>query len=197
MPSPEKLRESLLKFHVAPEVMAQIEEGYEDITSKTVKKKRAAFLSHAMDIMTEYVPQPLLQEALEWNACCKSGAREKASKAFAKANAGLTLAEKLALIPAVPNMGRPVLNEDGSITVHGVCWLDKEKYRCACSQFSGLKLDAPVSKSYCYCCAGHFKYHYQIMLGMKLETLDVVSSALESLGDRPCVFRYAACQVQE
>ena len=58
---------------------------------------------------------------------CKGGAREKASKAFAKTTHDKSLAEKLALIPAVPNMGRPVLNEDGSLTVHAVSYSDGEK----------------------------------------------------------------------
>lgn len=197
MPSPEKFRESLLRFQVAPEIVAQIEEGCEDITSKTVKKKRAAFFRRALDIMTVQAPHPQMQAVLEWGACCKSGAREKASKQFAKDNAALMLAEKLAKIPKVPNMGRPVLNEDDSITVHAVYWLDEGRYRCACSQFSGLKLDAPVSRNYCYCCAGHFKHHYEIMLGVKLETVEIVSSALESMGEEPCVLRYVAAGGKE
>lgn len=37
-----------------------------------------------------------------------------------------------------------------------------------------VQLDHPVSKTYCYCCAEHFRFHYQIALGIKLQTKEVV-----------------------
>lgn len=131
-----------------------------------------------------------LQEILEWNACCKGGARYKASKAFAKANANLSLEEKLGLIKNVPNMGRAVRNEDGTITIHSVYYSDGEKYLCSCPNFNGIKREYSVSKNYCFYCAGHFKYHYEIMLGFKLKTLEVLSSPLESDGKNPCIIKY-------
>ena len=36
----------------------------------------------AVDIMSEQVEPQKLQDVFEWNACCKGGVREKASKAF-------------------------------------------------------------------------------------------------------------------
>lgn len=41
-----------------------------------------------------------------------------------------------------------------------------------------------------FCCAGHFKYHYEIMLGVKLKTLEVLSSPLDSDGENPCIIKY-------
>ena len=127
----------------------------------------------------------------EWNACCKGGVREKMSKAFAKENAHLSIAEKLEKIKSVPNMGEPLRNEDGTITVKAVNYSDGEKYLCACSNFNGLKYDYSVSKNYCFCCAGHFKHHYEIMLGVKMKTLEIESSPLESNGKNPCVIKFA------
>lgn len=191
MPSPEKFKKSLEKFGIGEKVISQINEGYEDTVDKTPKKTRAAYFKRAVDIMTEQVDSQKLQDIFEWNACCKGGAREKASKAFAKENEHLSIDEKLEKIKGVPNMGEPLRNEDGTITVKAVSYSDGEKYLCSCSNFSGLKYDYSVSKNYCFCCAGHFKYHYEIMLGLKLKTLEIESSPLESNGKYPCVIKFA------
>lgn len=191
MPSPEKFKKSLEKFGIGEKVISQINEGYEDTVDKTPKKTRAAYFKRAVDIMTEQVDSQKLQDIFEWNACCKGGAREKASKAFAKEKEHLSIDEKLEKIKGVPNMGEPLRNEDGTITVKAVSCSDGEKYLCACSNFSGLKYDYSVSKNYCFCCAGHFKYHYEIMLGLKLKTLEIESSPLESNGKYPCVIKFA------
>lgn len=87
-------------------------------------------------------------------------------------------------------MGNPVRNDDVTITVHAVSWSDGEKYLCSCSNFSRMKRDFRVSKNYCFCCAGHFKYHYEIMLGVKLETIQILSSPLDSNGNDPCVIQF-------
>ncbi len=191
MPSPEKFKKSLEKFGIGEKVISQINEGYEDTVDKTPKKTRAAYFKRAVDIMMEQVDSQKLQDIFEWNACCKGGAREKASKVFAKENEHLSIDEKLEKIKGVPNMGEPLRNEDGTITVKAVSYSDGEKYLCACSNFSGLKYDYGVSKNYCFCCAGHFKHHYEIMLGVKLKTLEIESSPLESNGKYPCVIKFA------
>lgn len=113
------------------------------------------------------------------------------SKAFAKENAHLSIDEKLEKIKSVPNMGEPLRNEDGTITVKAVNYSDGEKYLCACSNFNGLKYDYSVYKNYCFCCAGHFKHHYEIMLGVKMKTLEIESSPLESNGKNPCDIKFA------
>lgn len=124
------------------------------------------------------------------NACCRGGTREKNAKAFAKANSDKSLEEKPSLIPSVPYAGRPVLNENGSITVHAVYYYDGTKYLCACSNYHRTKRDYPVSKNYGFCCAGHFQHHYKIMPGIKLRPVEIVSSPLDSGGRNPCVIRY-------
>lgn len=191
MPSLGKFQESLEQFKVDEKIISQINEGFEKIDSKTSKKQRALYFKRAVDIMNENIESEKLQEILEWNACCKGGAREKASKAFAKKNVNLSLEEKLEFIKDVPNMGRPIRNEDGTITIHAVYFSDGEKFLCACPNYNGVKRDYSISRNYCFCCAGHFKYHYEIMLGVKLKTLEVVSSPLDSEGKNPCVIKYA------
>lgn len=84
-------------------------------------------------------------------------------------------------------MGKPVLNDDGTITVHAVSFWENGQYVCACPNFHGAGLNQPVSKTYCFCCGGHFKHHYQIMLGVKLNVREILSSPLDSDGKHPCV----------
>ena len=191
MPSFGKFQESLEKFHIDEQTISQINEGYEIIDSKIPKKERALYFKRAVDILAEHIEFQKFREIFEYNACCKGGAREKASKAFAKKNADLSLEAKLELIKKVPNMGCPVRNEDGTITIHAVNYSDGKKFLCACPNYNGVKRDYSVSRNYCFCCAGHFKYHYEIMLGVKLETLEVVSSPLDSEGKNPCIIKYA------
>ena len=191
MPSVEKFKESLADFRVEEAITAEINAGTDFLSSRSPKKAKAAYFQHAIEVMDRTLSPERVQEILEWNACCKGGARLKASKAFAKVNAGLSLEEKLQKITEVPNMGTPVLNADGTITVHAVSYSDGEKFLCACPNFNGVKRESPVSRNYCFCCAGHFKFHYEILLGVTLQTVEICSSPLDTDGKEPCVLRFA------
>jgi len=84
-------------------------------------------------------------------------------------------------------MGQPVLNDDGTIRAELHYRVDNE-YKCACPNFNKLKNRPEVSSTYCLCCAGHFRYHYQNAFGIKLRTKEIRSSPLNSHGENPCVF---------
>lgn len=191
MPSPEKFNETLKEYSIDEQTVKLINDGYEGLVSKASKPQKAAYFKRAVDIMEERLEFPVMRELLEANGCCKTGAREKASKAFAKENAALSLDERLPKIKDVPYMGNPVRNDDGSITVHAVYYGDGERYMCACPNYNKVKRDYSVSKSYCFCCAGHFRHHYEIMLGAKLVTEEIVSSPLDSDGKNPCIIRFS------
>ena len=120
MPSLEKFRKSLESFNVDKDTITRSQSDFENLTDKSTKPKRAAYFKHAVDVLYEELPPEKFQEIFEWNACCKGGAREKASKAFAKENAHLSLEEKLVKIKSVPYMGDAHLNEDGTITLNAV-----------------------------------------------------------------------------
>lgn len=188
MPSPEKFIETLNAFNVDKSIIDEINSGYDEIVSSTSKKIKGTYFKHAIDIMEEKLDFDTTRALLEANGCCKGGAREKAAKAFAKENAGLSIAERLPKIEAVPYMGKPVLNDDGSITLHAVYYQNNGKFECACPNYNKQKRDYSVSKTYCYCCAGHFKHHYEIMLGCKLN-MEVLTSPLDSDGKNPCVMK--------
>jgi hypothetical protein len=190
MPSPKKFRQTLSGCGVSPDVIRAMNEGFEGVDDASPQAVRAAYFKHASDVMDAALPFETKRELMDQNGCCKSGAREKASKAFFREHKELSLAEKLPLIVTVPNMGRPVLNEDGTITIHAVTYRVGERFSCACPNYNRLKRDYSVSRTYCLCCAGHFRYHYEIMLGVKLTLQSVDSSPLDTGGAEPCVMTF-------
>lgn len=64
MPSLGKFQESFKKFDMDEKMVAQINEGFECIDSKTPKKERALYFKRAVDIMEESLEPEKLQENL-------------------------------------------------------------------------------------------------------------------------------------
>lgn len=130
---------------------------------------------------------------MEKQGCCKYGKRDKDCKAFAKEHEGKSLVEKLALMFEVEYMMTPKLNSDGSFTItmsghqNGV---HTGKTTCSCGMIKKLKQPFSVSSTFCGCCAGHFLYHYQNALSVKLRLKEIVSSPLNSNGENPCSFTF-------
>lgn len=143
-----------------------------------------------MDVLDANVPRDTVIRLMGSNACCVSHtAREKASKLFAKNNADKSIEERLPLIPNVKNMGIPKLTEDGKLYILAVQYYKDERFFCACPNiYTSSKKAAPLSRTYCMCCAGHFQFHYQIMLGCRLSLDKVLTSPLDSEGKEPCSF---------
>lgn len=192
MPSPEKFRETLDEFEVKKEIIDEMCCGFGKLSSKTSKKIKSSFFRQALEVMNEKLPSETVQEILEANACCKSGARLKNSKEFARIHANFSILDRLKLISARPylNMGSAELDENGYLVVHAVAYHPGERFECACPTVSKIKCDAPIPREYCYCCGGHFKFHYEIMLEAKLKLVEIVSSPHDTDGEKPCAFRY-------
>ena len=192
MPSPEKFRETLTEYAVDDDIIDEMYHGYENLASRTNKKIKSAFFKQALDVMNAKLPPKRVQEIIEANACCKSGSRLKKSKQFAVTNKDHTIEERLHLINQRPymNMGQAELSEDGYIIVHGVSYHPLEKFECSCPTISKVKRDYTIPREYCYCCGGHFKFHYEIMLGIKLELCEIISTVHDTDGQKPCVFKY-------
>lgn len=192
MPSPEKFRETLTDFAVDDATIQEIYQGYGEIVSKTNKKIKSAFFKQALDVMNAKLPPERVQEIIEANACCKSGCRLKSSKQFAEVHKDLTVEERLQLISQRPymNMGYAKLDNDGFLIVHAVSFHPADKYECVCPTVSKVKRDYSIPREYCYCCGGHFKFHYEIMLDTKLELYEIVSSPHDTEGQEACIFKY-------
>src|SRR5574344_911493 len=111
MPCPEKFKESLNIYKIDSKIINEINEDYENLVSSSPKKEKAKYFRRAMNIFDRSVDCKIVTELMDYNGCCKTGAREKNLKAFAKENKDKTLEEKIALIKNVRNMGTPKLLE--------------------------------------------------------------------------------------
>lgn len=181
----KRFREALQIQQVNDEIIDQLFEGYEKISDKAPKYQKAAFFAQAIERMETLLEDSITHEIRDACACSKGGWRLKAMQKIARELEGEPLETKIAAIGQVTHMGNPVLNQDGTICAGiGI----EGGFRCPCPVFEGSGWEARVSKTYCYCCAGHFRHHYQVALGLKLKTIAVVSSALESEGQDPCRF---------
>jgi len=183
----QRFKDAIRALHLDEKVTAEIMAGYETISDGSKKETRAAFFKQAVERMDALLDEETRRDLRDACACSKGGWRLKAVQKVAQEYAGKSLEEKLQALGQVTYMGNPALNPDGTITA-GIG--DRGGFECPCPVFNGLGLKEPVSKTYCYCCAGHFRFHYQIALGVKMVTRAVVSSALESSSKEPCRFIY-------
>lgn len=155
------------------------------------KQDNANFYAAAMRECEELLGFDKTAEAMFHRACSKSGFRLDNAKRFAKEHAGKPLEEKLERLGRLQYMGKPRLSGDGCITTDAVGSYGSTGMACPCWHLSGCRpAGGPMPLSYCLCCAGHFQFHYQKALGLKLRVKEVVSSILNSEGRQPCVFVY-------
>jgi hypothetical protein len=187
MTAVKRFRNALQEFRVEEGIVAQIFQGYETVSDRSNKEKRAAFFIRAIERMESLLDRELCHDIRDACACSKGGWRLKAMQKIAKECEGQSVEQKLQAIGRVTHMGHPALNEDGTITA-GIG--DVGGFQCPCPVFDGVESEQAASKTYCYCCAGHFRHHYQIALGKRLRTRDVVSSALASRRKEPCRFAF-------
>jgi hypothetical protein len=151
------------------------------------KQDTANFMAAALPKCEELLGFDKLAEVMFHRACCKSGFRLKNAEKLNREHGGKPLDEKLELLGRLKYMGCPRLNADGDIETVGVGRMD----RCPCWQLGGnAPAGGSMPLSYCLCCAGHFRFHYEKALGLKLRVKRVVSSILHSGGKEPCVFVY-------
>jgi hypothetical protein len=182
-----RFKHALQELGIPDDVTAQIMAGYETVTDKSSKNVRAAFFIDAVNRMDTLLGSQMCHDVRDACTCSTGGWRLKATQKVAKEYAGKTLQEKLQALGEVRYMGKPILNEDGTITAQIG---DTGGFECPCPVFNKAQIKAPVPISYCYCCGGHFRFHYQIALGVKLRTKAVLSSTLESNRTQPCRFVY-------
>jgi len=185
MTAVKRFRTALQDQHVDPALTARIFEEYEHITDLSSKAQKGAFFTQAVQCMDEVLDVQVCRDIRDACACSKGGYRLKAVQKLAQEYEGRALAEKISALNQVTHMGKPVLNPDGTITT-GIG--EKGGFECPCPVFNGSGVQEPVSLTYCYCCAGQFRFHYQVALGVKLATIAVLSSALNSLRSEPCRF---------
>ncbi len=181
----QRFKKALHQLEIDETVVAEIMEGHEQITDRAPKKTRAEFFARAMQRLDARLDFETRRDLRAACACSKGGWRLKAAQKVAKDLAAEGMEARLEALRQVMHMGNPVLNADGTITASIG---EVGGFECPCPVFQGAGYEEPVSITYCYCCAGHFQYHYQIALGKKLVIRTVLSSALASGSQAPCRF---------
>jgi hypothetical protein len=187
VPSLKKMKDAAIKLKIPDEIIAQI--GFDADTSGG---NPLPFIA-AITKMDEVLSPELSMAVMERQGCCKGGQRDIDCKAFGKKYEDKPLGEKITLLSTVQYMMSPVLNEDNTITV-AFSGYQNGKHTgantCSCSVIKKLKQPFSISPTYCGCCAGHFKYHYQNALGVKLRLLRIESSPLNTNCEAPCSFTF-------
>ncbi|MFZ5351503.1 MAG: hypothetical protein ACOZCL_02130 [Bacillota bacterium] len=189
-PAVKKFLNSLKEQNVDQTIIEHILKGYEDIKDSSKKPRKADFFINAMKVMDELLDYETRYKVRDSCACCLGGWREKAVRKVEKEYSNRSIQEIITALNQIEHMGYPILNDDGTITA-GIGGIDG--CGCACATFTGAGVeqpDVPVSSTYCLCCAGHFRYYYQIALNKKLRTKEILSTSLESCGKSPCRFVY-------
>lgn len=182
MPDLKKMKQAFRDDKVPEEIISQIDftdpGGNQPLPVIAAINQMEALLSHeqCLSVMGKL-------------GCCKSGKRDKDCKTFGKQNKSRPLDEKIALLSSIQNMGQPRLNEDGTITT-GIVWFQDGVYNCACPTIKKLKKPVSVTSIYCGCCAGHFLYHYENALQVRLKLKEIVSSPICTNGEKPCEFTF-------
>jgi hypothetical protein len=116
MTAVKRFKNALQEFQVEEGIVAQIFQGYETISDRSKKEKRAAFFIQAIERMEALLERELCHDIRDACACSKGGWRLKAMKKIAKECEDQSVEQKLQAIGQVTHMGNPVLNEDGTIT---------------------------------------------------------------------------------
>lgn len=103
--------------------------------------------------------------------------------------------EKIASLDDFHSDWNVSLNNDNTLTA-GWGIKDNQSFACVCSaavnkkqKVSDLSQEGcTMPLTYCLCCAGHCRRHLEKLLGIQLKTKEVVSSPINSKGQKPCEF---------
>ncbi len=134
-----------------------------------------------------------------FDSCGCGGGRDyiKHCEKIGKELTGKPLEEKIKLINS--DSEQIVLNNDNTLTIV-LHYNNGNNYKCVCS--AAIKTGIIVSDlaqgagadgrimplTYCFCCAGSYRRHLQLKLGLDLKTKEILSSPINSKGEKPCKF---------
>jgi len=180
----EDLNQSLKKHKIKAELRKKIMKFGEQIKKTSKKETKAEWFCNAMNVMDELLDEETKLKVREDCACLLEGKRCNLCKAVKKEYK--TTEERIQAI----NSPHIVFGHEIKIIGPGkyeVLFHDEAvqgKQICDCLQ---VAMDKKMSKTYCYCCGKHVKHHLETLLGKELN-VEVVTSALSSMGEKSCRF---------
>ena len=148
--------------------------------------------------MEKLLDQDMMHEILDSCACGGGQKFLKQCKKIGKNLTGKSLDEKVNhLNNNIFDSEKIILNGNNLLT-GTLLYKGNEKYKCVCSaavkkgmtvsDLTGYADDRTMPLSYCFCCAGSFRRHLQLQLGVEMKTKEIVSSPINSKGQKPCEF---------
>jgi len=173
--------------------------GFDDKTIKEIIGN--GNLVNVIERMEKALDPDVLHEILDRHACGGGKDFIARMKKIGKEIADKSLSEKITHINNISSDSEKItLNADNTLSVK---WSfdNNGKYKCVCSatiktgvRVSELALennnvgDYVMPLSYCYCCAGSGRRHLQLQLGVDLKTKEIISTPINSKGEKPCEF---------
>ena len=176
------LATQLGKAGIKQETIDKIMEGGENILRKTSPAKKADWMREAMLRMNKLLNLKTRKTVREACACRLTGRPLKASQAIPRENKSLEDRIKAGNEAFSVFGGCVRMQENGEVLVR-FAPEGRDHYRCPCLPGA----DKPLPVTYCFCCGGHIKHHFQISLGRELD-YTILSTALSSGGKFPCTF---------
>jgi hypothetical protein len=185
MPSINKIRKTMRDMKIHEDIISALDKAQ----SSSDSNENCVLFINKMD---ELLTPEQRNRILERQGCLHTGWFDKAYRAFYQAHSEKTLIEKLELLSSKrDNCGESCrLNEDGTISVF-LCPPGLSDRRCECATIKLLEgKPVHVSPTYCGCCAGHIRYHFQHALGKKMKLLRIASTPFDPDGNKGSEFVY-------
>jgi len=174
--------ESLRKYEVDEEIINKIMSVPYD-KDENRRQNQANFMCAVLKKSEELLDNDVLIKVRSESPCAITGKTLENSKKFAKDNADKSLAEKIELLHMV-SLATPQFTDEKYFEVVICNRMDV----CPCPCLRGCKpKDDVMPLSYCYCCAGNIRFHYQKVLGAKIRIVKMVSTITSSNGTKPCI----------
>ena len=135
--------------------------------------------------MEECLTPDIVQHILDSCACGGGDEFNMGCEETDRNTGSITLGDKIDhLISIADEFENIVLNADNTITVTW-SFTNNGKYICQCPA-AAMCTDMPLS--YCLCCAGSCRRYFQSKTGIELKSKMIVSSPINTSGEKPCSF---------
>ena len=174
-----EIKQTMLEKGIPAEVMGQF--IFPETEAGTPEKK-IAFVNQMDNLLTKEQILSVMEEQ-----GCERYLHDSAAGLMEKLS-GKPIKERIEILNSTKMNEQPRsrLNADGTLSIYW--WYEDEtkKFICVCPIMSKIEKPATVSLTYCGCCSGHVKYHFQNFLGVKLRLLETVSSPINSNGEKYC-----------
>ena len=175
-----QIKKTMIDKGIPPETIAQF--VFPEFETDTPEEK-IAFVKQMDGLLT----REQILAVMEEQGCSKNEHSAQVKARFEDK----TLEERIEILNTICVEEAPdsKLNEDGTVSIF---WEFREsgKFRCVCPIMSKLPQTTAVSITFCGCCSGHVKYHFEQDTGVKLRLVETVSSPISSGGERRCEHRF-------